>query len=281
MPADTLPPDDVRILASCLSRTCSWRGEDHEAVQVRGVARCPSCNSPVGFEVAEGAGAPSAPAINDPAATEAQGATHAMRVRAELAELGVALQRRDEIHRRGLARAVVQGQTAPPYLLAAAQVLVRAAQPLALNLALSLVATKYVDELRAALASIGESAEHRQARLEALVVKLAEARREAREAHRREGAAWARAAVWEARAVVLRKALAEAQRVLKWGHEEMRGRPPQHWLDALALVERELAAAEAPADAPAAAAAPSSGTPEQDGGAAGAAPPAHKEPIDV
>lgn len=40
----------------------------------------------------------------------------------------------------------------------------------------------------------------------------------------------------------LAAALSEAQRVLQWGHNEMRGRPPQHWLDALEIVARALAA---------------------------------------
>lgn len=43
------------------------------------------------------------------------------------------------------------------------------------------------------------------------------------------------------RAEVLFRALTEAVRVLKWGHQEMRGRPPQYWLDALELVSRTLA----------------------------------------
>lgn len=40
-------------------------------------------------------------------------------------------------------------------------------------------------------------------------------------------------------AVVL-EALRAADRSLQWGHEEMRGCPPQHWLDALAAVRGAL-----------------------------------------
>ena len=42
------------------------------------------------------------------------------------------------------------------------------------------------------------------------------------------------------RLAALEAALSEAHRVLQWGHREMKGRPPQHWLDALALVARTV-----------------------------------------
>lgn len=38
----------------------------------------------------------------------------------------------------------------------------------------------------------------------------------------------------------LRGALIEAQRVLKWGYDQMLGRPPQHWLDAIKTVADAL-----------------------------------------
>lgn len=54
------------------------------------------------------------------------------------------------------------------------------------------------------------------------------------------GALCLRVAEAERRQELLHAALVEADRVLKWGHEEMRGRPPQHWLDALATVAKAL-----------------------------------------
>lgn len=39
----------------------------------------------------------------------------------------------------------------------------------------------------------------------------------------------------------LREALTVADRALRWGHAEMRGRPPQHWLNAMTAVQDALA----------------------------------------
>jgi hypothetical protein len=42
------------------------------------------------------------------------------------------------------------------------------------------------------------------------------------------------------RAADAEKALAEALKSLEWGHAEMKGRPPQHWLDSLEAIRRVL-----------------------------------------
>lgn len=44
----------------------------------------------------------------------------------------------------------------------------------------------------------------------------------------------------EASAAAAEKALAEALKSLEWGHAEMKGRPPQHWLDSLEAIRRVL-----------------------------------------
>lgn len=134
MAGDTPLDDEPRIFAVCTSRTCSWRGEDREAPLVRGVARCPSCHTPVGFVAdTDVPPPPGAQVINFPAPTDGAAAA-------------------------APAGAADQLPAAPPPvpLRDAAQRLVLQAQPLFLNQALSLVGTKFVDELRAALAGAVE-----------------------------------------------------------------------------------------------------------------------------
>jgi len=46
------------------------------------------------------------------------------------------------------------------------------------------------------------------------------------------------------RAAAAEKALAEALKSLEWGHAEMKGRPPQHWLDSLEAIRRVLPGGE-------------------------------------
>ena len=102
-------------------------------------------------------------------------------------------------------------------------------------------------------ARLGEELNRAQAavtEMQALMVRVSEGYRD------RDQRSAARAREWEEHLRGLLAALRQAQAALTWGHAEMKGRPPQHWLDAMAAVARALD--------------PSSGLPEEGPEAPGA-----------